>query len=130
MNVLASRELVVSTLGLDEESVGTEVVTLSLEQVGGKIARPVAVVEAEGGAESRSGDTPGSTLADNRAPSGLGLVDGSVEEGIEEQVVEVWVVAVGICDLLEEDRADDAATTPHKGNAGLVQGPVVFLGGL
>jgi hypothetical protein len=57
-------------------------------------------------------------------------VDSLVEEVVEEQVLEVWVGAVRLGDVLQEDGSDDAATTPHERNLGLVQLPLVLLGGL
>jgi hypothetical protein len=117
-------------LGLDTESVGTEVVTLGLEEVGRELLGAVTVVEAEGSAESRGRDTPEGTLADNVSPASLGVVDSLVEEVIEQEVLEVGVVAVSVGDILQENGADNAATTPHEGNGGLVELPAVFLGGL
>jgi hypothetical protein len=130
VDVLALGEGLAGVLGLDAESVGTEVVTLGLEEVGRQVLGAVAVVEAESGGEGGSGDTPESSLADHVTPAGLGVVDGLVEEVVEEQVLEVGVVAVGLGDILEEDGADNAATTPHEGNGGLVELPLVLLGGL
>jgi hypothetical protein len=65
VNVLALLVLLVGAFGLDPEGVGTEVVTLSLQQVGGKVLCAVSVVEGERGAESGCGDTPESTLGDD-----------------------------------------------------------------
>lgn len=49
------------------------------------------------------GDTPESRLSDDAAPSGLGLGDCVEEELVEEEVGQVWVVAVGLGDVTEED---------------------------
>ena len=130
VDVLALGVLLVGVLRLDAESVGTEVVTLGLEHVGGEVLGAVAVVEGKGGAEGRGGDTPEGTLGDNVAPAVLGGVDGVVEEVVEEEVLKVGVAAVGLSDVLEEDRADDAATTPHEGDLGLLELPAVLLGSL
>lgn len=130
MDVLALGVLAAGVLGLDPERVRTEVVTLSLEQVRRQVLGAVAVEEAERSAEGRSGDTPESTLADDVPPAGLGLGDGLLEEVVEEQVLEVGVRAVGLGDVLKEDRADDAATTPHESNLGLLELPAVLLGSL
>jgi hypothetical protein len=54
--------------------VGTEVITLGLEEGGRETLGAVTVEEGEGGRESGSRDTPKSTLGDNSSPSGLGLV--------------------------------------------------------
>lgn len=130
MDVLALGVLLAGELGLDAEGVGTEVVTLGLEHVGGEVLGAVAVVEGEGGAEGRGGDTPEGTLGDDVAPAVLGLVDGAVEEVVKEQVLEVGVLAVSLGDLLEEDGTDDAATAPHEGDLGLLELPAVVLGSL
>lgn len=130
MDVSVLLVLLAGILGLDAESVGTEVVTLGLEQVGGEVLGAVAVEPRQGGGEGRGGDTEEGGLADNLAPAGLGLVDGLVEEVVEEKVLQVGLLAVGRGDVLEEDGADDAATTPHEGDGGLVELPVVLLGGL
>jgi len=130
VDVLALGEVLVGILGLDAEGVGTEVVTLGLQQVGREVLGAVAVVEAEGSAEGRERDTPEGRLADNVSPAGLSVVDGLVEEVVEQEVLEVGVVAVSVGNVLEEDGADDAATTPHEGNGGLVQLPAVLLSGL
>ena len=61
------------------------------------------------------------------APAWLRLVDGLIEEVIEEQVLEVWVGAVGLGDVFQEDRADDATTTPHERDLGLLELPIVLL---
>lgn len=130
VDVLALGVLLAGVLGLDAEGVGTEVVTLGLEHVGGEVLGAVTVVEGQGGAEGRGGDTPEGTLGDNVAPAVLGGVDGVVEEVVEEKVLKVGVAAVGLGDVLEEDRADDAATTPHEGDLGLLELPAVLLGSL
>ena len=130
MRVLAFGVLLVGKFGLDEEGVGTEVVTLSLEQVGGQVLGAVSVVEAERGAEGRGRDTPQGALGDDVSPSRLSLLDGSVEELVEEQVFEIWVSAVCLGDVLQEDGADNATTTPHERDFGLVELPLVLLGGL
>jgi hypothetical protein len=57
-------------------------------------------------------------------------VDSLVEEVVKEQVLEVGVGAVRLGNVLQEDGSDNAATAPHEGNLGLVQLPLVLLGGL
>lgn len=130
VDVLALGVVLVGVLRLDAEGVSTEVVTLSLQQVGGEVLGAVSVVEAEGSAESGGRDTPESTLADNISPAALGLGDGGLEEVVEEKVLKVGVAAVGVGDILEKDGADDTATTPHEGNGRLVKLPAVLAGSL
>lgn len=130
MNVLAVGVLVAGVLGLDVESVSTKVITLSLQQVGGQVLGAVTVEPRQGSGESGSRDTKLGRLGNNLSPAGLGLVDSLVEEVVEQQVGQVGLLAVGRGDVLEEDGADDAATTPHEGNGRLVELPAVLLGGL
>lgn len=110
--------------------VRAEVVTLGLEQVSGEHLVAQTIVEVEGGGEGGSGDTEDDGLGNDVSPGILGLGGGLLEEGIEEEVLKLGVVGVGILDLAQEGRADDTATAPHKGNTGVVQLPVVVLGGL
>lgn len=130
MDVLTLWVLVTGALGLDEEGMSTEVITLSLEEVGREILAAVAVIEAQSGAEGRRGNTPLSTLGHDVSPSGLSLVDGILEEVAEQKVLEIGVLAVGLRDVLEEDGPDNAAASPHQGDGWLVQFPAILLGGL
>lgn len=130
VDILALGEVVVGALGLDAEGVSAEVVALRLEQVGREALSAVTIVEAEGSAERRRRNTPEGHLADNISPAVLGVVDGLVEEPVEQEVLELGVVAVGVGNVLEENRADNAATTPHESNGWLVQFPTILLGSL
>ena len=130
VDVFALGVLLVGVLGLDPEGVCAEVVTLCLQDIRRQVLGPVTVKPRQRGAEGRCWDTPERALGDHVAPAGLRLVDGLVEEVVEEQVLEVWVVAVRTGDVLEEDGADDAATTPHEGDLWLLELPAVLLGGL
>ena len=71
-----------------------EVVALGLEHVRGQVLGAHAVEERQGGRERRGRDTPQRALGDDVAPAGLRLVDGLVEEVVEQQVLEVGVLAV------------------------------------
>lgn len=130
VDILALGEVLARELGLDAECVRTKIIPLSLQQVGWQVLGAVTIVEAQSSAEGRDRDTPESALADHVPPSALRLLDGVVEELVKEQVLQIGVLAVRPGDVLEEDRADDAAATPHQGNVGLVQLPAVLLGSL
>lgn len=130
MDVLANRVLVGSSLGLDSEGVGTEVVTLGLQQVGRQVLSAVTVEPRQSSGEGWGWDTELSSLGNNVSPAGLGLVDSLVEEVIEQQVLEIGVVAVSAGDVLQENGSDNATAAPHQGNGGLVQLPAVLLGSL
>lgn len=130
MDVLAFWVLVAGKLWLDAESVGTKVVTLGLEKVCWEVLSPVTVKEGKGGGEARGWDSPEGTLGNDVSPTWLGVVNSLVEEVVEQQVLELWVAAVGVGNVLQEDGADDATTTPHEGDLWLVQLPAVLTGGL
>jgi len=85
MNVFAVLKLGVLFSGEDAEGVGTEVVTLSLDNVGRDDLAPVPVQEGESSRESRSGDAPENGLSDDTPPAGLCLADGVNEELVEEE---------------------------------------------
>lgn len=127
MSVLTSRVLLGDILGLDQEGVGTEVVTLSLKQVGGQVLGAVTVEESQSSAESRSGDASLDRPGNDVSPAFLSGVDGLVEEIVEQKVLEVRVGTVSGGDVLQEDGANDATTTPHEGNGWLIQLPAVLL---
>lgn len=130
MNVLTLLVLLICELWLDQEGVGTEVITLGLEKVGWEVLGTVTIEPVESSGESWSWDTEICSLADDLSPTWLSGVNSLVEEIIEEQVLEVWVVAVSLGDILQEDRSDDASTTPHESNGWFVELPVVLLSGL
>lgn len=130
VSVGADGVLVAGELGLDLEGVGTEVVTLGLEQVGGQVLGAVTVEPRQGGGEAGGGDSEKGGLGDDVSPAGLSLVDSLVEEVVEEQVLQLGVVAVSSSDVLQEDGADDATTSPHESDGRLVKLPAVLLGGL
>ena len=140
-DVFTSLELSVLLAGEDTEGVSTEVVTLraklghwyhkrrrdthlGLEKVGGDDLAPVTIEEGKSGGERRGRDTPENSLGVDTPPTGLSLVDGLVEEVIEEQRFEVVVLLVRSGDIAQEDRLDNAATTPHTRNASVVKIPV------
>lgn len=110
--------------------VGAEVVSLGLEQVSGELGRSVTVVESQSRGKGGSGNTPGDSLGHGSSPRGVGLGDGVLEEVVEQQVLEVGVLSVSLGDVSKEDGSDDATTSPHEGNTGVVELPAVGLGGL
>lgn len=130
MDILSFGVFLRGAFGLDQEGMGTEVIPLSLEEVSWQVVGAISVVEAERRREGRSRDTPQSGLANDITPSGLSFVDGLGEEVVKQQIFEFWVVAVCVGDVLQEDGANNATTTPHQRNGWLVQLPVVFFGGL
>lgn len=77
---------------------------LRLEDVRRNDLRAVAVEEGKRSAERRSGDTPEDSLGDDSSPAGLRLVDGLVEEVIEQEGLEVGGLLVGLGDVVQEDR--------------------------
>ena len=97
---------------------------LCLQKVSGDNLAPVTVEESKRGAERRGGDTPEGSLGVDTPPAGLGFVNGFVEEVVEEEGLEAGILDVGGGDVTEEDRLDDATTTPHPGNTGVVEVPV------
>jgi len=88
----------------------SEEVTLSLQEVRWQGLGPVAVEEGQRSREGRCRNTPEGGLGDDASPAWLSLVDGLVEEVIEEQRLELGLAAEGRGDVTEEDGSDDAAT--------------------
>ncbi len=96
---------------------------LSLQEIGRDNLAAVSVEERERCAERRERDTPDDALSDDAPPTGLGLVHSLVEEVVEQKRFKLEVLVVSGSDVTKEDRLDDAATTPHLGNARIVQVP-------
>ncbi len=130
MDLVALRVLLRSKLRLDLKGVSTKVITLSLEKVGWKVLSTVTIEPRERSGETWGWETHLGSLSNDVSPSRLSLVDRVLEEVGEEQVLKVWVGAVRIGDVLEEDGADDAAASPHERDGWLVELPTVFLGSL
>lgn len=130
VNVLSFLVLGIRKLGLDLKCMRTEVITLGLQQVRWQVLGTVTVEPAQSRRESRGRYAEKSSLGDDVTPAWLGGVDGLVEEVGEEEVLQVVVFAVGGGDVLQEDGADNAATTPHESDRGLVKLPLEFLGSL
>jgi hypothetical protein len=74
-NIFPSLEILVLLAWKYLESVGTEVVALSLQQVSGYYLTPVSVEEGQSSAESGRWDTPEDSLSDYASPARLGGVD-------------------------------------------------------
>lgn len=89
--------------GIRRPSRNHSLVSLGLEEVGGELLGPVAVKEGEGGREGRGGDAPEGGLGDDASPAGLGLVDGLVEEVVEQERLELGLLAEGGGDVTQED---------------------------
>lgn len=97
---------------------------------GGQSLGPVSVKERQGGRVSGDGDSPEGGLGDDPPPSGRSLLDGRLEEVVEQQRLELVVLLEGLGDVGQEDRLDDTTTSPHLGDTGVVQVPTVLLAGL
>lgn len=130
MNVLTLLELLIGKLWLDVEGVGTKVITLSLEKVGGEVLGAVTVEPVQGSGESWGWDTESSSLSNNVSPSWLSLVDSLVEEIVKQKILKIWVGSVGVGDILQENGSDNASSTPHESNGWLVELPLVLGGSL
>ena len=103
MNVLVEGQLLGLLSGDDSESVGTEVVSLGLDQRSGQLLGSVTVEEGQCGGEGRNGNTPQSGLGDDSPPSGLSLLDGVLEEVIEQERLELRVLLECLGDVGQED---------------------------
>lgn len=101
-----------------------------MQEVGRQVLGPVPIVEAEGSRETWSWDTKLNALDDSSPPTSLGPVDSSLEEVIEQQVLEVGLSTVGLGYICKEDRTDNAPTAPHESDGGVVQLPFIFFGSL
>ena len=110
--------------------VSAEIVSLALQQIGGEGLRAVAVVVGQSRHEGRSRQARLGRQADNPAPMRLSLPDLPVKVGIQHQVDQVGIARVGLGNLLQEPRPNDAPAPPDPGDGGEVQLPSVLRLGL
>lgn len=110
--------------------VRSKVISLRLQQVRRENSVSVPIKERQRGRDRRSRNPQKSALRNNVSPALRSLSHGLGKEGVKEQVLELGVLGVRSLDVTQEDRADNAASAPHKGNAGIVQVPAVLLGSL
>src|SRR5665213_972246 len=107
-------------------AVRSEVVTQSLDQVGGASSTPIAVVISE---RCREGWDRHATLhrsADDPAPRGLSGGEDLLKKWGEHQVGEIGLLLVGLLNAVEELGPDDATTTPDRGEAAQVEIPSIL----
>ncbi|KAH3667268.1 hypothetical protein OGAPHI_002917 [Ogataea philodendri] len=112
----------------DLESVGSEVVSLGLQQVSWQLLGSVTVVEGQSSREGWGWDTGLNSKSESLSPSGLCLGNSLVEEWVEQQVLQVWVLSVSRGDLTQENRSDDTSSSPHESNGWEIELPAVLLG--
>ncbi len=104
--------------------VGAEEVALGLQQVGGQHGAAIAVVVAERRTECRNGDAVDGGEGHDLTPVLLELVEQVLEERSEHEVAQFRIAAIGIGDVIEEARADDATTAPDGGDFSEVEIPL------
>jgi len=104
--------------------VGTEIVALSLDHVGGSASTTETIVVGKTSRDGGSRDTVGGGLDDNTAPANSAVLDLGSEELVEEQVGEIGVLLEGLEDVLEVLGADDATTAPHESDTTVVKIPL------
>src|SRR5437763_13258621 len=110
--------------------VRAEVITLSLQQVGGKACRAVAVVKGKRGRERGRGNAVLDGADDGATPPFLIIIQQAAEEVVQKQIFEITVLIEGFLDFSEEPAANDTATAPHQRDAAKVQVPALLPGGL
>ena len=108
--------------------VGSEIIPLGLQQVGGKPRGTVAVIVFKGRGKCRSGNAGSNGGGEYPPPAILGGSEFLAELRIEQDIGDVWILVESFLDLAEEDTADDASAPPHKGDSTIVEIPSVLLG--
>ena len=108
--------------------VRAEVIALGLEEVGGEPRRAVAVEVGQRAAEGGHGDAVPHRERHDLAPGVLAARRSArLKYGSSIRFTRPGFAAVGLGDLLEEARADDAAAAPDGGDLAEVELPVVLL---
>ncbi|VDZ65112.1 Uncharacterised protein [Serratia odorifera] len=109
-------------------SVRTEVVALRLDQVRRQHRRTVAVIVGDGSGEGWRRDTVLYRIGNHITQRLLVFVGDLLEVRRQQQVGDVGIFCVGIGDLLQELRTNDAAGAEDLGDFAVVQIPVIFFG--
>src|SRR5262245_8612146 len=92
--------------------VRAEVISLGLQQVRREARRAITVVLRASAHERRGADAVLSCQRHDPPPVRLTIPYSIVEVGIQEEIHEITVSPVGVRDLLEEARSDDAPASP------------------
>ena len=109
--------------------VGAEVIALRLEQIRRQTRVAIAVEEGQRGAEGRHRNALLDRQGDDVAPTLLAALDLAPEVIVEQQIRELRILVVGLLDLAQEARPNDAPAAPHQGDAAVVQVPAILLRG-
>src|SRR3954471_11862329 len=106
--------------------VGTEVIALSLQQVGRQSLAAVAVVVGEGSRKRRNGDTKFRGRGDDMTPGFLDFRKGFREVRGEQQVLELRIRVERFLYPIEKHGPNDTAATPQHGTIAIIERPFVF----
>lgn len=109
--------------------VSAEIVALSLKQVSGQILAAVAVIVVEGRRHCGQRNAVGYCGGANAPPASLRALHNALEIWVEQQVGQGGVIVKGFLYLAEENAPDNAAASPHKGDAAVVEIPIICLCG-
>jgi hypothetical protein len=80
---------------------------LYLDEVGRQLLAAEAVEEGQGGREGRNGDAPLDGSGDGLTPGVLTVVDGVLEEVVEEKVAELRVLVERRFDVAQKHAANE-----------------------
>lgn len=105
----------------------TEVVALSLNQVGRQNGSTVAVVIGHCSGEGWNRNTVLYSVSNHITQRLLVFVRNFLEVWCQQQVRDTCVFRIGISDFLQELRTNDAARTENLRDFTVVQIPVVFV---
>ena len=121
-------ELATGTVGT-LVGMGTKVIPLRLQEVGGKPLGAVAVVIFQSGGHARSRHAIHDRLGYDLPPALLRIGEFLLEIRVKKDVGQVRSLVESLSDLSEEHTPDDAAPSPKQSYATIVQIPALFLRG-
>ena len=99
-----------------------------LNKVGWQASAAVGVEVGERRGHGRGSDAACYAERHHTPPGRLALQDLSREERVDKQVVEIFVLDVGVLNVVKEGSADDAAPLPDAGALSEVDAPLEVLG--
>src|SRR4051812_12973005 len=106
--------------------VGTEVIALSLKQVGRQALAPIAIVVGEDSRKRRDGDSELCCRGHDMTPRVLDFRKCFGEVRGEQQVLELRIRVERFLYPIEKHGPNDTAATPQHGTIAIIERPFVF----
>ena len=100
----------------------TEIIALSLQQIGGQKGPSITVVIRQSRTEGRHRNAHGGSHGQHLPPGVLPRFNRGLEIWIQQQVLETGILIEGFLDAIEELGSNDATASPEQGTVPKMSG--------